>query len=322
MNFLGELTNEKSFTMLELVIVIIVLGIVASIGADIISSLYDNYLKTRSITRLQAQSELILDQISKRLQHRIKDSVIARNDGNFSDFVALPNADETYDILEWIGKDNESFLGQWDAGAGAVIPGWSGFIDLDSNETDINASGASVSWLKSPGSRFDLANITMQALSEGDIDLVDNADTPAIIFKDKSFYDLTNGYGWKADGNHTFVHRVFSPAGNTDVLQFIDTPPSEIYEQYDLTWSAYAIRAVPVNAANNDYNLTIFYNYQPWDDERYDDNATKSQVLASNVSSFRFRQIGETIRVKLCIHDNNSTGIDLDFAFCKERVIY
>lgn len=314
--------KKKAFTMLELVMVIVILGIVSSIGADIITKLYENYIKTRAINRLQAQTDLILDQIAKRLEFRIKDSVIARNDQVFLDFVALTDANESYDVLEWIGRDNESFLGSWDGVSNT--PGWSGFIDLDSNETDRNVTGINDNWLKSIGSRFDLASATINALSNNQVDMIQGSalQKPVILFKGKSSYNLAGGYGWRADGNHTFEHRVFFPAGKTDVLEFIDTPPTEIYEQYNLAWSAYALRAVPVNAANNDYNLTLSYNYQPWYNERYDQNTTSTQVLAQNVSTFRFRQIGETIRIKLCIHDNNQTAMDFDFSFCKERVIY
>ncbi|MCK9546828.1 MAG: type II secretion system GspH family protein, partial [Sulfurospirillaceae bacterium] len=62
--------KKSGFTMVELVMVIIVLGIVASIGADIISNLYTNYLRTRAVNRLQTQTEIALEQIAKRLQYR------------------------------------------------------------------------------------------------------------------------------------------------------------------------------------------------------------------------------------------------------------
>ena len=57
---------KKAFTMIELVFVIVIMGIIASIGTDIILNLYDNYIKTRSINKLQAQTELALDPNSKK----------------------------------------------------------------------------------------------------------------------------------------------------------------------------------------------------------------------------------------------------------------
>lgn len=300
---------KKAFTMLELVMVIVVMGIVASIGADIISKLYENYIKTRAINKLQSQTELVLDQVAKRLQFRIKDSVIGRNDTNFTNFVSLPNADNNYSILEWIGRSNESFLGEHNGTT--VVPGWSGFIDLDSDET--NATAGINGRLKTSGSRLDYANRIIFALSYGQVDLNGTApQRPAIIFKKKDYYDIAD-YGWGGlDRNYT--NRI--SMNSIDVLNFEEPHPIKVIEQYDLAWSAYAI--VPVGP-ENDFNLTLHYNYQPWEDENYRD--VNGTLLVEHASTFRFAQIGETIRVKLCIHDNNQSG-DYDFSFCKERVIY
>lgn len=296
---------RKAFTMLELVMVMVVMGIVASIGAEIITALYESYMKTRAIERLQSQTELVLNQIANRLQYRIKDSVIARNDGNFTDFVALPNAGNAYQILEWIGKDNESFLGEHNGAS--VVPGWSGFVDLDSNET-VNPN------IKTPGSRLDFAENTILALSNNTVSLSTGTNNPALIFKGKDTYDISQ-YGWNsADGNYT--HRV--QRNGVDVLTFIEAnAPTEIFEQYDLAWTAYAI--VPQGNNPDDFNLTLHFNYQPWENEDYRD--VNGTLLVEHVSTFRFTQIGDTIRLKLCISDANRSGT-FDFAFCKEKVVY
>ena len=300
---------RKAFTMLELVMVMVVLGIVASIGAEMITSLYENYLKTRAIERLQMQTELVLNQIANRLQYRIKDSVIGRNSINFADYQTLSNAEGNYTILEWIGKDNESFLGEHNGTHN--VPGWSGFVDLDSNDT---TSSATPPRIKTRGSRLDFAENIMNALSGGTVSLNPGLKSPALIFNGKDSYDMSQ-YGWNGvDGNYT--HRV--QRNGVDVLEFIEaTPPSEIFEQYDLAWSAYAI--VPQGDNPDDFNLTLHYNYQPWHDEDYTDGDVS--ILVEHVSTFRFTQIGDTLRIKLCISDANRSGT-FDFAFCKEKVIY
>ncbi|MCF6173423.1 MAG: hypothetical protein L3J44_06550 [Campylobacteraceae bacterium] len=58
--------------------------------------------------------------------------------------------------------------------------------------------------------------------------------------------------------------------------------------------------------------------YQPWENERYDQDANHS-VLVEHVSSFKFRQDGETIRLKLCIRDDK---VNDTYGFCKEKVIF
>jgi len=306
---------KKAFTMIELIMVIVVLGIVASIGADIIANLYENYIKTRAINSLQTQTELVLDQIQKRLTYRIKDSVIARNS---TDYITLSSADSNYSILEWIGKDNESFKG-------ISNPGWSGFIDLESNDTNKTSNT-----LKTSGSELNTTSDIIKALSYDTVSLLDTDiapayDRPTIILKGLSGFDMSN-YGWdNGDGNYTL--KVSYTASDTDILNFDENITAkgviEISEQYDLAWSAYAL--VP-EGDENDFNLTLYYNYQPWEGEQYDDNITanpniKKATIMEHVSTFRFTQIGETIRIKLCINDANRSG-DYNFGFCKERVIF
>jgi len=301
--------QKRAYTMIELILVIIVLGIVASIGAEIIVKLYDNYIKTRSINRLQAQTELVLDQIVKRLSFRIKGSVIARdiNNINFStNYVTLSDANDSYQVLEWIEKDNDSFRG-------VSKPGWSGFVDLDSNDTNR-------SQIKTSGSELNTTSDIIKALSNNRVVLdgsIPGKKRPAIIFKGSSDYNVTK-YGWNGTRG-LYTYRVDYNNGTNNILHLIDsnsTYPSEIYEQYDLAWSAYAI--VP-EGTNNDFNLTLHYNYQPWEGEKYSD--VNGSVLVEHASTFRFIQIGNTIRIKLCIHDDNRSG-NFDFSFCKERVIF
>jgi len=298
--------KKSAFTMIELVMVIVVMGIVASIGADIIVKLYENYIKTRAINRLQAQTELVLNQISKRLDSRIRDSVIARSKTNYLTYVPLTDANDSYQVLEWIGKDTDSFKG-------TPNPGWSGFIDLD-NPATTNPT------LKTIGSDFNYTNTIISALSNNEVNMssASTLNKPAIIFKGNSVFNLED-YGWNGvDGNYT--HKVSYIVGTEDVMNLTEpnaTKPSEIFEQYDFAWSAYAI--VPEGSAN-DFNLTLHYNYQPWENERYDQNSTSS-TLIEHVSTFKFTKIGDTIRLKLCIHDNNQSG-NYDFAFCKEKVVY
>jgi len=294
---------KKAFTMIELVMVIVVMGIIASIGADIIANLYENYIKTRAISRLQSQTELALDQIAKRLQFRIKDSARAIDITvpTTPVYRPLPDANASYTILEWIGTSNESF-----------INGWSGFIDLDSNDTNSTAKT-----LKTSGSDLNASNNIIEALTYNTVSLIDaSKKSPALIFKGKSDYNVNNYY---SSGINNYTVKIERDGVNNDILKVANddnVSNNEIFEQYWLSHSAFAI--VP-NGSANDFNLTLHYNYQPWEGEDY--NNTTGITIVEHASTFRFTQIGETIRVKLCIHDNNQSG-NYDFSFCKERVIY
>ena len=310
--------KRTAFTMVELVMVIVVFGIVASIGADIIASLYTNYLRTRAINQLQSQTEITLEQIAKRLQYRIKDSVRASDDAG-ANWRALPSATVGYNIIEWIGISNESFLGDWD-GVASVVPGWSGLIDMsDTINTNLFART-----LSTPGSRLDLARDTILALTDNDVDMNNVAgDLPALIFKgSKPLFNVNNYY---TEGGNTYTTHVSRNTNTTFHIpiddNLTDFGSGNLFEQYYLAHTAYAL--VPVGANVNDYNLTLHYNYQPWEGEKYSDAAVvaRAQVLAEHVSTFRIRQEGDVVRIKLCIHDNNQSG-SFDFSACKEKVIY
>ena len=292
--------NRLAFTMVEMVFVIVILGIVAVIGSSIIAKIYESYIYSRSINELQTKTELALTQISKFLSYRIKGSVIARLSQN--QFTSLNNANASYPILEWIGYNYEGFEGN------GTNPGWSGFVDLDSPETNQTQ-------IKTSGSQLSLAEQNIYALSNGEVNLSKSNSSAAIIFDGLPNDFNVSKYGWD-DGsaiprNHKYVFRVESNGSN--ILKFITPPPKiKVYEHYKLVWSAYAI--VP-QGQSGDKNLTLYYNFRPWMDENYTDG--NSSVLTEHVTTFRFLQKGGTMRLKLCI--NNPKAND---TFCKEEVVF
>ena len=296
---------KRAFTMLELVMVIVVLGIIASIGSEIIVSMYSSYLRSRTINSLELQTEVTLEQIAKRLQYRVKESVIARS-GEFGTPSILSSSDinETHNILEWIGYSNESFLG-------TPRPGWSGFIDLDHNDT--NRTNRT---LATSESNLTLAADVMSALTNDDINL-SAAKAAGLIFKGADYN--TTSFGWGAATNTNGEAVILVSRQNDTTFHLEDAAPNEIYEQYYLSHSAYAI--VPVgDLTNGDFNVTLRYNYQPWYDEESADGT--ASVLAEHASLFRFKQDDNVIRLKLCLHDANLTGVGDRIVICKEKVVY
>ncbi len=302
--------KKKAFTLLELILVVIIMGIIAVIGTDVITNLYEGYMRSYSINRLESQTNTVLNQIVKRLQNRIKDSLIAVKPSGVYKALDDPSLDNTYTILEWIGVDNEGFKGEYDNTKNFYVPGWSALIDINSSQTN-------KSQVKTPGSALSIADRIINALSNGEVNLSGASSTPALIFKGFDHMDKSE-FGWSGTGDHNFTYNI--KRNGEDILIFSDTAQAtatkDIYERYAVSWSAYAI--VPVVTGTNDMNLTLYYNFQPWEGETYQNG--KSAVLAEHVSSFRFKQVGQTLRVKLCIHDDNRSGFD--FAVCKERAIF
>ena len=302
--------KKRAFTLIELVMVIVVMGIVAMIGTNIITHMYEGYIRSKIVNKLQADSELILDIISKRLQYRIKDSTVTSIDGNLSSYLKLSNSNigVNHDVLEWIGFDYEGMVGEWD---GSRYSGWSGFIDLDNNKTTKNSFVTS-------GSNLNNAKTDIYDLSNTSVDLNSINGGGAIVFKVSNNSSIAS-YGYLGSA-HSSVYPVHI---KTNKELAFDTPPAEVdyYEHYYLVWSAYAIapkniKTININGKNiKDFDLYLYYNYQPWQNERYS-SGTKS-LIAKHVTTFKFIQVGSTIRVKLCLRDKTA-----NYGFCKERAIY
>ncbi len=301
--------------MVELVMVIVIFGIIAMISADIFVKIYDSYILTRSMNNLQSKTELALDQIARRLQYRIKDSTIARKEVDGTDYLFLADADDSYHILEWIGYANEAYKGKWDGTKNT--PGWSGFIDLDNANTD--KSGVS-----SPGSRFDFANSIINSLSKNSVSLDGSADHTAIVMDGHVGDYNVSSYGWYPWHDNNYALRVKCHGGACSgsglmQLDFIDTNSSkEIYEHYKLAWSAYAIAPECPTGVTDDCNLTLYYNYRPWERQRCDQDANHT-LLVEHVTTFKFNQMGDSIRLKICIGENI---YDKNISFCKEKVVF
>ena len=142
--------HTSAFTLLEVIFVIVILGIVSSIGSKIIAQVYESYIVQRAQYRAAIKTELALNQIANRLRYAIPTTVGAR-EGMGTDFIPITNnIPLTSRVLQWVGADSESF----NAG------GWSGFCDLGANTTSLNIS--------TPGSNLRLTNTIIANLG-GDV---------------------------------------------------------------------------------------------------------------------------------------------------------
>ena len=305
---------KKSFTIIELIFAIAILSIIGIISTQILANIYEQYIFTKTINELETKTELALAQIANRLQYRVKEATIARKlSPNDTDITVLSTANENYKILEWIGYDYDSFRGMWDDTKKLNTPGWSGFIDLYSSDTN-------KSQIKTPGSFLFITDQIIKTLSNGKADLT-TKENVAIIFKGLPLRFDIKEYGWNdftGTIKHKYINRVKCPKSKCkDILEFVENniTSRDISEQYYLTWTAYAV--VPDNNSVNT-NLRLYYNYRPWMGEKYSDG--KSSLLIENVTVFKFRQSDKVIYLKLCI--NKPITNDFNVSICKEKVVY
>ena len=292
--------------MLELVFVIIILGIVSSIGAEIIASVYESYIIQRATHRSSIKTELAATQIANRLTYAVPGTVIGRISDANSGYRAIDDLDlETYKVMQWMGYDADSFGAHT---AASRRPGWSGLSDIDaSNVTSIST----------PGSQLDLSTTIIDNLSNGTRDLSD----AALFFA--STYNPTN-ISYTDINNSSGLSNVASGTGETITLDAA-TGTRNISELYKLSWSSYAVvpvqrnGAVCTDPATQVCDLHLRYNFQPWNGIRYNDNATSNRVLLRNVTVFRFTGTGNTVRFKICQREN--IGDDYNITTCKEKAV-
>jgi len=307
---------RKAFSLLEVIFVIVILGIVASIGSTIIAQLYENYIIQRATHRVSLKTELAINQIVNRLSYRIGGTLIARNPTTqtFMDIedTLFGATNRNNIVLEWIGYDNDSF-------ATAQQPAWSGYCDT--NTTRVTAT------IGTPGSN--LANVAT---------IVNNlspAPNPqlALLYSlgGRSFSNAvgtigTQCYGY--DGNATCIHQVAIQDNVTFTTNnFIPGNGTNISDQYKLAWTAYAIvpvsRTGAVIAAGDktvNFDLELRYGYQPWAGSQY--TTASRSIIARNVTAFKFSEQGGTVRLKLCATEQvGDLGSSVNVSACKEKVV-
>ena len=294
---------KKAFSLIEVIFVLVILGIVASLSSQIIVQVYENYLTQRAVYNVSTKTELAINQIVNRLSYSVVDSAIAKNPTNATQFKLLTElnvgTDGALTMLEWIGYDNDSF-------AADATPYWSGVA---------NYENASNTLFNSPGSALNNADTIINNLSNDEVGFT-KSNHPAVVFQPRTGKrDTINGECMGlVDGNTSCIYAV--GRNSNAQFSFDNTAKAKIItERYKLVWSAYAL--VPVQQANGLYDLNLYYNYQPWLGETY--NNGSMSTLISNVSVFKFTQSGGIIQLKLCASED--IGQAFKISACKEKAI-
>ena len=241
---------RRGFTLVEIIIAIVIMGILAGGGYISVRKLYERAAVSRAISDLSFDSMRISTQIAALLQNRIPASVIGY-DPAANRFESIYDMDHEYHVLEWIGTDWEAFK------AGA----YSGLVDMERSDRDTRT-------LYSPDTDI------------GEIDL----GTAALVFAGSFdeggvLYggDFNDSFGWHGN-THNAVFTISAASHDTNIT--LDSVPQMIYEKYYLAKSAYAIARTPdidtsaqciqdLNLSIGENTLFLFYNYRPWQGETF-----------------------------------------------------
>jgi prepilin-type N-terminal cleavage/methylation domain-containing protein len=307
---------KKAFSMVELVFVIVVLGIVASISADTIAQVFKNTIPQKATNIAAIKTELAAQQLSNRLRYAIPWSMVSKNiNGTNPQQLGDVDTNDLNDkVIEWIGVDGDSF-------EATATPGWSGYCDAP-NSTTTNCS--------TPGSVLPNTDTVIKNLGGAGI-----TDAIAIFdrYKELEGCDLAgeqySGSTVGLIGTGTQCAFPLTSTGGGTNLTFANISKRRA-EIYSLAWSAYAL--VPVNErdingdGNNDvFDLELRYGYQPWQGDTYATvPKSQRQIIATNVSVFKVSQNSiaqDDIRFKICVKQPIGRG-NADFiSTCKEKAV-
>lgn len=272
--------------MLELIFVIVILGIVASIGAEIIANVYKSYIIQRAQHRASLKTEIAATQIANRLAYAIPGTIVRKSTlGDITPTSINEPGVVSDTILQWVSTDGDSFKTMASGAASGATrrPGWSGFCDV--NESASPLAGTNIS---TPGSNLGLAATIIGNLGG-------NIDNAAIYY----------------EANGTLQSRGVAATGTANTNIALDSTLGNISEHYKLAWTSYALIA--------DGNLTLHYDFAPTVGQDASNN-TSSQVLLRNVSTFEFRGDGRTIRFKICVDED--IGENFNITICKEKAVF
>jgi len=280
---------KKSFTLIEMIFVIVISSALAMGTFKAIQSLYVKSAKAQAVTDLTLRSQIVLDQISSLLYNRIPNSVIGYTPSGTCE--PITELTDSRPILEWLGTmDDELLRGDYD-----------GFVDMgDSNSSSKFLSTRDI---KSSLNSSDVNLIFSGAFDEG---------------SEESTKACNGAFGWHGnDSNLSFDVTIDN--NNTTITDSAE--PEYIYEKYYLTNTAYAIARgkdlVETNLVDNcenysppsnnfDFNTTLFlfYSYQPFNSETFCGDSQGSRdgnvsILSEDVSAFEAMYINDSILLNL-----------------------
>jgi len=282
--------NKKAFTLVEVITVIVILGIL-SIGTFVsLKHLYQRVAKSKTLSQLSFDSQLIADQISSMLYDRVPNSVYGYiGENNRTSIYDIISSDNNYTTVEWEGLATEALK------SGA----YSGFVDMDNSD----------------------GNKTLRTY-----DIYKNRieDILNKKFGSSSLNQLGLVFAGTFDTGGVLKEYNISDIG-TDYIE-LSTKPHEIYEKYYLIDSSYAIARkgdLPATCIdNNDTNNTLylFYNYRTWRGENFCSDANVT-ILSREVSGFEVGLINDSIYLNITL-SRKIRGVENNITISKQKVVF
>ncbi|WP_096258231.1 type II secretion system protein [Lebetimonas natsushimae] len=313
---------KKSFTLIEMIFVIVILTFIAIGSFNLISKLYKRNYIAKTTSDFEYFSQQLTDQLSILLYNRIPLSVIGYDGHNFK-YIGNIDEKDNFPIIEWIGELDEAKTGL----------NLSGFADLyASNKPKLKA--------------LDFNSVFINDILHNKYNTADNLDKlTAIIFagsfdkgEEEAESDEQNAFGWHGN-EHKYVFTIsnYSQNGSNCDLSLDNTDNKRIYEKFYLADSAYTLalgKDIDINTkciqnlhlkkSNINNTLFLFYNFRPWRGETFcaDNNGNPEgnvTVMAQNVKGFKFKKVNSHLEMFFTFFKNRG---DINISVSKQKVVF
>lgn len=293
---------RSSFTMLELVFVIVITGLVAVAGSMAIVQILQNYALQKEYAKLELDSAAAIRQISKYIQNSLWDSVSIQYGSNYTALYNVNNYesgkidDSKNTQLIFIEKNIDSTNGRYISANNSNIPYFSGFINLATSGRVALSNG-----------NVQNGNIMVAALStDNEMNRLRSSADISLNFPFVNTGSSTNQYDkyFTNTANRTAIFKINNINAQTITLQ---NTPNQIGD------IAMIVNTNPTTLKKNaDGELVI--SQQPL-------NTINNTIIAKNVSNlYLWTESGAgLIRVRICF--SNKIVKSVMSEFCKEGII-
>ena len=343
---------KKSFTLLEIIIVLILSGIFGIIIVNLISNTSKRYMIDYQYNLLDIETDNYINKLNNLFNNIIPNTVIGDKceiknnncyNGNYSSFDNLKNITDKqennkYPVIEFYKENNYINFYKWNNDKNQNIPLSSKFVDLSdtkiinsaNNQYNITVVDSNIS------SVFDTLNnyLTDNGIKENSSE---NNNTVLLMsgpFDNGAISDINNSYGYdntkaiKLFGISSYKHQGGSSNvyNNKDILNIepidnlkgIKTQP---YQSFFIINTAYAL--VPKINKYGLENIYLFKFYKPWKGQKYI-NAESKTLFMTNLSTFIVKNINNSFFIKICKSYPQGKEItnDVNFTVCKQFFKY
>lgn len=308
---------RRAFTMIELIMVIVILGIVGMIVTEVLAQAYKGAFYQQKYAEREVELERVLSIIEKRLKDALVDSIVLLDGAPACQAIANQDIANDYTVA-FIAVDRDSMNGLWDGNRSKN--GWSeqGSVGLVTGVTVLDSLDAN----------FNVSQNIIPEVYPG------KTIADAAVYRYPLISNVCTDFGWTGATSNALSTVAYSSPTR---LQISGAPGLNSQQTYRFAASAYAFKRIPGATVSGDGTLMMYSNFQPWLTETYSNG--DPSVVAENVSHFAIRLdsgsahsisgnpslTGAFYRINVCmkvVSDTDDTINTAQDQICKEKSVY